>query len=323
VVAGTLVAQGYTFCNTVPAGVQIAPPGTPHAGRIFVAWIAADLPQNATGCNITMTQSFHTFWISYSDDNGLTWTAQQAFDAGFGHDASTPFVGFTTDNQGNPYFGFANNLTSNPATCSAESTTGTVQSDTSCEYDMYVVWSSNGGTVWDGGGGLIPGSAAKPYRVNPPGERGTHFFPAIAAGDPGKVDVAYLRTSEIVPTDPLGKTDPGGCAGPGPANGNPTTYPPPCQWNLYAAQSVNLSSGPASATWTIAQITTTPIHVGDICNLGIFCIPFPSANRNLLDFISEDLDQRGCAHIAYADDNTVKLLRAANQTSGTCIGKAK
>jgi hypothetical protein len=86
---------------------------------------------------------------------------------------------------------------------------------------------------------------------------------------------------------------------------------------------VNLSSGPASATWTIAQITTTPIHVGDICNLGIFCIPFPSANRNLLDFITEDLDQRGCAHIAYADDNTVKLLRAANQTSGTCIGKAK
>src|SRR5437899_4689398 len=53
-VAGTLVAQGYTFCNTVPAGVGIAPPGTAHGGRIFVAWIAADLPQNATGCNVSM-----------------------------------------------------------------------------------------------------------------------------------------------------------------------------------------------------------------------------------------------------------------------------
>src|SRR5438034_9681059 len=134
-IAGTLVAQGYTFCNTVPAGVSIAPPGTPHAGRIFVAWIAADLAQNATGCTVSMLQSFHTLWISYSDDNGLTWTAQQAFDAGIGHDASTPFASFTTDDHGNPYFVVANNVNSNPATCSAESTAGTVQSDTSCEYD--------------------------------------------------------------------------------------------------------------------------------------------------------------------------------------------
>src|SRR5256884_336663 len=86
-VAGTLMAQGYTFCNTVPAGVQIVRPGLPHAGRIFVAWIAADLAQNATGCNVSMLQSFHTLWISYSDDGGLTWTAHQAFDAGIGPDA--------------------------------------------------------------------------------------------------------------------------------------------------------------------------------------------------------------------------------------------
>ncbi|MGH7764600.1 MAG: hypothetical protein ACREOM_09320, partial [Candidatus Dormibacteraceae bacterium] len=313
-VAGTLVAQGYTFCNTVPAGVGIAPPGTPHAGRIIVGWIAADLAQNATGCNVSMLQAFHTLWISYSDDNGKTWTAQQAFDAGLGHDASTPFVGFTLDNRGNPYFGFDVNLNSNPATCSAESTAGTVQSDTSCEYNMYVVWSSNGGMTWDGGGGLIPGSAGKPYRVNPVGETGTHFFPAIAAGSPGQVDVAYLRTTAIVPTDAFGKADPGGCAGPAV---NPT-YPGPCSWNLYASQSLNLGAGTGGATWTASQLTTTPMHVGDICNLGIACVPTIS-NRNLLDFISEDLDAQGCAHIAFADDNTVNMLRAANQTSGSCL----
>jgi len=317
-VAGTLVAQGYTFCNTVPAGAGIAPPGTPHAGRIYVAWIAADLAQNATGCNVSMLQSFHTVWISYSDDGGATWTPQQAWDAGFGHDTSTPFVAFTLDRQGNPYFATAVNASSNPATCSAESTAGTVQSDPSCEYDMYVLWSQDGGATWDGGGGLIPGSAAKAYRVNPASEKGTHFFPAIAAGDPGKVDVAYLRTTEILPTDSFGKADPGGCAGPGPANGNPTTYPPTCQWNLYAGQSLNLSAGPTGATWAITQITTTPMHVGDICNLGIFCVD-PNSNRNLLDFIMETVDPSGCAHIAYADDNTVNKMRAANQTSGACI----
>jgi len=63
-ITGTLVAQGYTLCNTVPAGVGIVPPGKPHAGRIIVGWIAADLPQNATGCNVTMADAFHTIWIS-------------------------------------------------------------------------------------------------------------------------------------------------------------------------------------------------------------------------------------------------------------------
>ena len=317
-VAGTLVAQSYTFCNTVPAGVGIAPPGTPHAGRIYVAWIAADLAQNATGCNVSMLQSFHTAWISYSDDGGATWRPQQAWDAGFGHDMSTPFVAFTLDRQGNPYFAAAVNANSNPATCSAESTAGTVQSDSSCEYDMYVLWSSDGGATWDGGGGLIPGSAARAYRVNRASETGTHFFPAIAAGDPGKVDVAYLRTTGILPTDSFGKADPGGCAGPGPANGNPTTYPTTCQWNLYAGQSLNLSAGTTGATWAITQITTTPMHIGDICNLGIFCVD-PNSNRHLLDFIMETVDPSGCAHIAYADDNTVNKMRAANQTSGACI----
>jgi hypothetical protein len=315
-VTGTLVAQGYTFCNTIPAGVAIAPPGTPHPGRIFVAWVAADLAQNATGCNVSMLQAFHTLWISYSDDNGTTWTPQMAFDAGIGHDASTPFVGFTLDRQGNPYFGFAVNLNSNPVVCSAKSAAGTVQSDTSCEYDMYVVWSANGGTIWDGGGGFIPGSAAKPYRVNPLSETGTHFFPAIAAGAPGQVDVAYLRAAEIVPTDTLGKANPGGCAGP--TTSKVPTYPL-CTWNLYAAQSLNLTSGPANATWAITQITTTPMHIGDICNLGIACVPTIS-NRHLLDFISATLDPLGCMHIAYADDNTVNKLRAANQTSG-CFPK--
>ena len=60
------------------------------------------------------------------------------------------------------------------------------------------------------------------------------------------------------------------------------------------------------------------MHVGDICNLGIACVGL-SSNRNLLDFITETLDPRGCAHIAYADDNTVNKLRVANQTSGPCI----
>jgi hypothetical protein len=108
---------------------------------------------------------------------------------------------------------------------------------------------------------------------------------------------------------------PGGCAGPGPDNGNPTTCPPVCNWNLFAAQSANLTLSPSAAKWATTQVTTTPMHVGDICNLGIFCL-YPSSNRNLLDFNMEAIDPTtGCAHIAFADDNTVNELRVANQTS--------
>jgi hypothetical protein len=313
------VAEADSACNTVPTGLRIEKTG-PHPGRIYASWIASDPESAASGCNVTMVQSFHNLFVAWSDDNGATWTPQLAYDAGVGHDASTPFASFTLDNRGNPYIGFAApGPSDNPVACAAESTAGTVQSDPTCAYHMWVVWSSDGGSTWDGGGGTIPGSAAAAYQVDPTASPRTDVFPAITAGVPGKVDVAWLGTNEIEPTDPLGKFDPGGCGGPGPSNGNPTFYPPACAWNLYAGQSLNLTSTPANATWTTAPVTTTPMHVGDICNLGIFCVS-PASNRNLLDFISETVDPTtGMAHVAYADDNKVNKLRAANQTSGPSI----
>jgi hypothetical protein len=315
-----VVAQADSACNTVPAGLRIEKSG-PHPGRIYAAWIASDPESLGTGCNVSMAQSFHNLFVAWSDDGGQTWTPQLAYDAGIGHDTSTPFVAFTLDNKGNPYFSFATPAPSdNPATCAAESTAGTVQSDPSCAYHMWVVWSADGGSMWDGGGGAFPGTAASAYEVDQSSQPQTDVFPAIAAGNPGHVDVAWLGTNEIEPTDPLGKFDPGGCAGPGPSNGNPTFYPPACSWNLQAGQSLNLTSPPATATWTTSPLTSTPMHVGDICNLGIFCVD-PNSNRNLLDFISETVDPTtGFAHVAYADDNAVNKLRVANQTGGPNIG---
>ena len=267
------VALADSACNTVPIGLEIARGGA-HRGRIYAAWIASDPESPATGCNVTMAQAFHNLFVAFSDDGGRTWTPQLAYDAGIGHDASTPFAAFTLDNRGNPYIAFtAPGPADNPARCAAESAAGTVQSDTSCAYHMWVVWSSNGGGTWDGGGGAIPGSAASAYEVDPSARPQTDVFPAIAAGNPGEVDVAWLRTDEIEPTDPLGKFDPGGCAGPGPANGNPPFYPPICAWSLWAGQSRDLRAGPTRAAWSRVRLTATPMHVGDICNLGILCLP--------------------------------------------------
>src|SRR5439155_25853461 len=108
---------------------------------------------------------------------GATWTPQLAYDAGSGHDASTPFASFTLDNRGNPYVGFTTpGPSDNPATCAAESTAGTVQPDPSCAYHMWVVWSGNGGGTWDGGGGALPGTAAAAYEADPSTKPQTDVF---------------------------------------------------------------------------------------------------------------------------------------------------
>ncbi len=352
--AQTFIAQGFTLCNTVPAGVQIVKPGLPHAGRIYVSWISVDLPSNANGCNLSMDQSFHTAWIAYSDDNGSTWTPQMAYDSGIGHDMSTPFASFTVDNQGNPYMAFNTPAPGeNPVLCGTESDAGLVQTDGTCAFNTDVVWCQCGGSTvtFDDGTGLVSGSAANAYQANPavpancptdasrPAACGTNIYATIAAGDPGKVDVSYLHTSEIVPTGALGlgKFDPLGCDrddGPAP----PPTYPARCQWNLMAAQSLDLASTtPATAVWTNVQLTSAPMHYGDICNLGIACAqqigPVVRDPRHLLDFNQETIDPtNGCAHIAYADDNAGSNyglpgnnspygdhLVSANQTDGPSV----
>ncbi len=339
VAANAAVAAADSACNTVPSGVRIEKSG-PHIGRIYLGWIAADPAQNVTGCNLSMDQSFHNLIVAWSDDNGATWTPQLAFDAGIGHDASTPFAAFTIDDQGNPYFGFnSQGPSQNPVVCAAESAAGTEGSDPTCGYDMFVVWSSDGGTTWDGGGGTVPNSAAAAYQANPASQTGTDQFATIAAGDPGKVDVSYLHTDQIEPSDPQGKFEPLGCDGGDNGTGTaPSNYPPRCHWNLFAGQSLNLTSTTSTATWSNTQVTSVPLHFGDICNLGIACAQqvspaVPRDPRHLLDFNMATVDPTtGCVHFAYSDDNSGSTygdasnpspfggqLVVANQTSGTSV----
>lgn len=155
--------------------------------------------------------------------------------------------------------------------------------------------SFDGGKTWNG----KSDGTGKPYKVN--ADAGTHFFPAIAAGDPGKVDVAYIRTRRKIATLPYGKPAPGGGDG--------------ARWFLYVGQSLDLASG--KPTWTVDKITTRPIHVGDVCTLGLFCAVFPTANRDLLDFIDAAINGRGRAHVAFTQDtHRSNGIYVANQTSG-------
>ena len=289
---GTVPVELASICNTIRTAVRTVKNG-PHKGRVYTAWLAADATSAATGCDFSQAQAFHNLVVAWSDNEGVTWTPTIAYDGGFFHDASTPFASFALDDQGNPYNAF--DMNSNwDQTCAVPVNPQTAN----CQYDMYVNWSPDAGATWKA-----------PVKVNT--DSGTHWFPAIAAGQPGQVDVAWLRTPYVIATDPTGKQHPGGC------------FPLECgsdvQWNLFAGQSLNLNA--PAPTWTTTQVTKAPMHAGDICNLGIACPPGLS-NRNLADFISEALDERGCAHINFADDQTAKQVSSADQVSGTCLGRS-
>src|SRR5205823_4156139 len=108
----------------------------------------------------------------------------------------------------------------------------------------YVSASFDGGQTWN-----------KPLDAT--ADTGTHFFPAIAAGDPGHVAVAYIVTPTVIPQLPYGKPFPGESAS--------------AKWFVSIARTLDMKS--SHPTWTSEQLTPKPIHTGDVCTLGIFCTP--------------------------------------------------
>jgi hypothetical protein len=147
--------------------------------------------------------------------------------------------------------------------------------------DTMLSWSKNQGATW-----------AKPVVVNS-ATTPTTVFPWVRAGDPGRVDVVWY-----------GSTTPGA---------SPQDLPASSTWNVYMAQSLNLFK--PRRTFTTVKVTPSPMHVGGICTSGTAC---GTSDRDLLDYFMVDVDRRGMASIAYAeDDNTsTAQIRYAGQTGG-------
>ena len=278
-------AQANSFCNTIPGGLKVVQSG-PHAGRVYVAWLAGSVATNVpSGCNLTQLDTFGQVWMAWSDDEGATWTDKLVYDAGFGHDASAIFADLTLDRAGNPYVAWTMNSGSIPHTGAAGD-----------QWNIYVSASFDGGGTW-----------SKPYDAT--SDTGTHFFPAITAGDPGHIVVAYIVTPAVIPQLPYGKPFPGESAD--------------AKWFVSMARTVDLSSG--HPTWTREQLTPKAIHTGDVCTLGIFCTPgqlLGIQNRDLLDFIDVGLDQAGLVHVAYTDTEAKagsSVIATVDQITGVSL----
>jgi hypothetical protein len=305
------VALAHGFCNVIPGGLKVVQSG-PHAGRVYIAWLAGNVATNApTGCNITQMDTFGQLWIAWSDDEGETWNDHLVYDAGaIGHDASGLFADLALDTAGNPYTTISYNTGEAPH-IGAEGD----------QWDVFVFASFDGGETWNG----ATDATGAPYQVT--NTKGTHVFSAITAGDPGSVAVAYIATDAVVPQLPYGKPQPGGV--------------PDAEWYLYLARSYDVKSG--HPTWKTQKLTPKPMHKGDVCTLGLFCAvfepfgvtgPLPVAgapstpletNRDLLDFIDVVTAPNGMVHVAYTDTEISDdgAILSSNQIAGRPLKQPK
>jgi hypothetical protein len=241
--------QANSVCNTIPGGLAIDKSGL-HPGRVYLTWETSDPIANpTTGCNYTQAQPFDHIYLAYSDDaqtctggpspNGCiapTFTQATIFNdpcsPGYPvsqdcQDVSEFFAPVAVDDAGTPYVAYVRyNLT-----------------DPNPEYDVYLANGSFSGSTL---------SFPTTHKVSPPGS-GTHYQPALVAGQAGAVEVAYYGTTTHA------------SGGPAPLN-KPLALPNTALFFVYLSQSFD-----SGATFTQNQVSNASNYYGDVCNTGIFC----------------------------------------------------
>ena len=250
-------AEANSFCNTIPSDIEV----DPETGEVYVQWITSDPRQNAVGCDLAQNQNFHHVYMAHSSGAlgfGLaattTWDVHSIYDGPMSTNTDEIFATLAVDDSGTPGVGgnvysvFPDNL-AGPTV-----------------FDIWFTHSSNKGATW-----------APPVKVN--SDKGTHYFPWIAAGSTGRVDFVWYNSPDSTPTD---------------AEQSP--------WYVTFAQTVNGTAAQPKFNQTAGS--NSVIHVGGICTNGIFC-SVTSGNRDLADSISIAIDRGGSAALAYTDQGRV------------------
>jgi hypothetical protein len=229
----------------------------------------------------------YDLYIAKSVNGGTTWTRKLVAHLGV-HNPVNLFPQLTIDKAGNLYINWAQTAGRTVADPPV-----IVTPDLGGETDVYYAYSTTKGESW---------SAPIPLTQ----ENGdSAVMPWMVAGDAGQVDIVYYKSNTGLNPNVAALDD----------NGNPCTDEPlviglppcpenargnPAVWNVFFGQSQNaLNTG---SNFKSVQITDHPIHLGQVCTAGLFCT-LSDGNRNLLDFITVDVDHLGAAHAAWTDDN--------------------
>jgi hypothetical protein len=161
---------------------------------------------------------------------------------------------------GNVYSVFPDNLTS------------------ATRWDIWFSHSSDRARTW-----------SAPVKVN--SDKGTHFFPWVAAGSTGRVDFIWLNSPDETPSD---------------AEQSP--------WYVTFAQTTN--GAVATPKFSQSSASSSVMHVGGICTNGIFC-SVTDGNRDLADSISIAIDRGGSAALVWTDQGSV--LHGPTHITYACV----
>lgn len=255
-VASDLSQFGY-MVDTTQNSVEAKLAVDPSSGAIYVAWATAAI-QDGTNASVRLVL------VGKSTDGGFTWSSKLVYAGPPGTSVQNLFPVLAVDHTGNVYVAFSTQLPGQ-------------------NYGIYLASSTDGGQTW-----------TQASRVNAASQ--TAVFPAIAAGDHGRVDLIWIGASGV-----SGPTDPS------------------AQWNIFFAQSKHADA--SVPNWSVGQISTKVMHVGDICNQGLNCNIF-GGNRDLLDFISVAIDGYGNANAVWTDDasQSPKAVVFSKQIGGPTTG---
>jgi hypothetical protein len=285
-------ALNSSMCDTVPGGMAV----DQRNGWVYVSWTAGPNAANnvATGCNYSQGTIFNKLYVAVSKDGGATWTTSNALTmpddtAAEPSDMSEIFTNVAVDRQGDVYV--------------------TAPGYFQHEYKIVYAWSK----AADATGSL---HFSAPTVASSPAVH-TAYLPRLVAGDKGRLDLIYLGTPvRNVVSTPTNKTayrgggDGPNCspeAIPGEAHGvrflgKPCQLPDNARWYIYVAQTLDGTS--PHPTWSQQRLRQDPMHYGDICTLGIFCLP--GDNRDLADVNDIKIDPSGGFQVAYTWESKAK-----------------
>ncbi|MHB8509752.1 MAG: sialidase family protein [Candidatus Dormibacteria bacterium] len=272
---------GQTFPQQVPITVQasksyidtgqgnttarpLVDPENPQ--NVYALYTSNTAEKSATALPTRSDFDLTQIYMAKSTDGGLTWTNTLLFDAGtsggLDNVIAHEFPSDAIDNNGNVYVAFSERL--------GDKTQTHVRL------------------------GVIPRGSAKfltdPVQVDQ--GLSSNVFPAVAAGDAGRVDVTWYGSPALDANDHK------------------------AQWSQMFSQTQNALNSPIFAQSRVSG--DKPMHTADICLAGTLCLA-TGGNRDLADFQSVALDPCGMAQMVYTNDTGAGYTVFAMQGGGPSV----
>ncbi len=228
--------------------------------------------------------------MNRSIDGGATWTKTVVFQAGSSSACPAEcvvgedFAVLAIDKAGGLYAVWAQNPTD-------------ASGVTNGPGHIYYAYSSDEGAHW-----------TSEQQVDANGTTDVNLFAWVAAGDPGKIDVAWYGTNKASGVNTFD-------------SGSQTT-----DWYPYLTQVTGADTASPSFS-TPVRVSQHPNHNGGICTMGIGCTT--GGDRSLADFFQVDVNKAGGADVIFADTsnnsntsasgNQSALVDEARQISGSTL----